>query len=193
MIPITTGTGLVIRISDTNTRRESLESITDTDGTVVEVGSTGVPAIEPLVMVTKGGQTAFHVQCSSERVEEIVSNAAETDDGTTGGPDAIVDHDPDTTRLPTPQLPGLGVGVRHVLGACGWRRPANPADFEAAGGFDEPDSTTVLHTGRNLRGRGWGDLCHDGYLTETWETVRDLSGDVVVVVNAPLAVRSGHS
>lgn len=184
MTPITTGKGLVIRISGVNPRQEFLESVTDIDSTVVEVGSTGVPAIEPLVTATHGDKTAFHVRCSPERVKEVVSSVTETADVTTESPDAVVDHDPDTSRLPTPQLPGLRAGVRQVLGACGWCRPANPADHEAMGGFDEPEPTAVLSTGMNLRGRGWGDLCHDEFLAETWETVRDLNGDTVVVVNA---------
>lgn len=184
MTPITTGERLVIRVSDTTTRRKALKSVTDVDSTVVKVGSTGLPAVEPLVTVTQGGQTAFHAQCSPTRVRTIVSSVDETADVTTEGPDAVVDHNPNTTRLPTPQLPGLRAGVRHVLGACGWRRPASPADHEAAGGFGEPEPTAVLNTGRNLRGRGWGDLCHDDFLSETWETVRDLSGDTAIVVNA---------
>jgi NADH-quinone oxidoreductase subunit F len=168
----------VFRISDAEQDRRSLER--ETDGTVLEVGSTGVPAVEPLLTATQDGQTAFFTECSPERIEKIV----ETGDGQGVNPDAIVDHDPATTRLPVPQLPGLDTGVRDVLGGCGWRRPTNPADHEAAGGFEAPEPETVLNVGATLRGRGWGDLCHDAPLGETWNTVRHADGNTVVVVNA---------
>lgn len=81
MTPITTGEKLVIRTSDTTTRRKALESVTNVDSTVVEVGSTGLPAVEPLVTVTQGGQTAFHVQCSPKRVRTIVPNVEQISEG----------------------------------------------------------------------------------------------------------------
>lgn len=88
---------------------------------MVVVGSTGVPAVEPLVAVTRGGRTAFHARCTPEWLERITSGLDEDADAVdaTGEADAVVDHDPETTRLPTSELPGLSTGVRAVLGACG--------------------------------------------------------------------------
>jgi NADH-quinone oxidoreductase subunit F len=177
MTVITAGEGPVVRIAG----REVPAPDTDIDATVAAVGPTGVPAVEPLVAVTSGGQTAFYTRCSPERVTEIVSKV---DDGDAGDADAVVDHDPGTTRLPVPDLPGLGTGTRAVLGACGWRRPASPEDHEAAGGFGSPDPEAVFAAGAALHGRGWGDLCHDEACGPAWETVRDGEGGGAVVVNA---------
>lgn len=177
MTVITAVEGPVVRIAG----REVPAPDTDIDGTVAVVGSTGVPAVEPLVAVTRGRRTAFYTRCSPERVAEIVSSV---DDGEVGDPDAVVDHDPETTRLPVPDLPGLWTGTRTVLGACGWRRPASPEDHEAAGGFGAPDPEAVFSAGAALHGRGWGDLCHDEACGPAWETVRDGAGDGAVIVNA---------
>jgi NADH-quinone oxidoreductase subunit F len=184
MTSIFTGDKPVVRISDSDPPQRVFEQVPSIDGTVVEVGSTGVPAIEPLVTVTRAGETAFYTQCSPERVAEIVDSTDDTDNETPIEPDAVVDHDPATTRLPTPELPGFGTGVRTVLGGCGWRRPTNPADHDAAGGFEPSESESVLNIGTALHGRGWGDLCHDEPVAETWQTVREADGNTVVVVNA---------
>lgn len=183
MTAITTDDGPVVRISDSEVE-ERRRPGRNVDGRVVNVGSTGIPAVEPLVMVTLGGKTAFHTQCQPERIEEIVSSVGETDDVTTADPEAVVDHEPNKARFPTPQLSGLNAGVRDVLGACGWRRPTDSSDHEAAGGFDESDPEAVLETGTKLRGRGWGDLCTDEPLAEMWKTVRGADGEATVVVNA---------
>jgi NADH-quinone oxidoreductase subunit F len=148
------------------------------DGRVVAVGPTGVPAVEPLVAVTRGGQTAFYTRCDPDRVDEV---AATLGDGLE--PDAVVDHDPETTSLPVPELPGLATGPRAVLGACGWRRPTNPEDHAAAGGFTTPDPEAVLSVGATLHGRGWGDLCQDEPAGETWKRVRDGADGGAVVIN----------
>ncbi|WP_313694670.1 NADH-ubiquinone oxidoreductase-F iron-sulfur binding region domain-containing protein [Halorarum halobium] len=171
----------VVRVSGTAQGAELRGS--DADATVLAVGSTGVPAVEPLLSVTRRGRTGFHARCPPERAKTIVSTVAEAGDVTTADPDAVVEHDPDATRLPVPELPGFGVGNRSVLAACGWRRPTNPADHEAAGGFGNPDPAAVLDAGTRLRGRGWGDRCQDAFLAETWGTVRDGDGDAAVVVN----------
>ncbi|MFD1632790.1 NADH-ubiquinone oxidoreductase-F iron-sulfur binding region domain-containing protein (plasmid) [Haloplanus ruber] len=155
-----------------------------TSDTIVEVGSTGFTTIEPLVMVTRNGTTSFYPQCSSAKLEDIVSAVNETGDVTAAEPDATVDHDPETSQLPVPEGIGLEPGVRDVTGACGWRRPTSPADHKAAGGFVEPDPEAVFDLGDQLRGRGWGDLCHDSSLTETWEAVRAGDGEKTIVVNA---------
>ena len=157
---------------------------------VSSVGSTGLPAIEPLVMVTERGSTALYAGCSPDRIRTIVERTVAEQrrpDHTAGddeqAPDIVVEHDPATTRLPEAAVTGLDTGVREVLGGCGWRRPTEPADHEAAGGFGERETETVLEIASGLRGRGWGDLCHDEPVGDTWETVRETDGDPAVVVN----------
>jgi NADH-quinone oxidoreductase subunit F len=177
MTATTAGEAPVVRVAGRAVHTPDI----DVDGTVMTVGSTGVPSVEPLVAVTRNGRTSFYTRCSPERVAELVSNVG---DGEAGDPDAVTDHDPETARLPVPDLPGLGAGTRSVLGACGWRRPASPTDHEAAGGFADYDSKAVLAAGTSLYGRGWGDLCHDEPCAPTWETVHDGAGNGAVVVNA---------
>lgn len=172
MTTITTGTDPVVRIAGGD------PPASDHDGRVVAVGPTGVPALEPLVTVTRGGRTAFYARCSPERVDEVVSSLGEDVD-----PDAVAEHDPEATSLPVPDLPGLDAGERTVLGACGWRRPTSAADHEAAGGFGDPDPEAVLSAGADLHGRGWGDLCQDGPVGETWGRVREGADGGAVVVN----------
>lgn len=184
MTSVITGDGSVIRIAAADPGQAYAETAVDANGTVVGVGSTGVPGIEPLVMVTRDGRTAFHTECSPERFAAVL---AETDGGTdvtAGNPVTVTDHDPEVAHLPGAQLAGLDTGTRRVLGGCGWRRPTNPDDHAAAGGFVDPDPETVLETGATLRGRGWGDCCHDDPVGETWRAVRGVDGETAVVVNA---------
>ncbi|MFD1641944.1 NADH-ubiquinone oxidoreductase-F iron-sulfur binding region domain-containing protein [Halohasta litorea] len=191
MTDIITNNEPIIRISESGLRRSDPQRGADTDGIVVNVGSTGVTAIEPLLTVTHAGATSFYTRCSPDAVAEIVERVDDTADGvaapgdrTQPEPEAVVGHDPTTARLPIPPLAGFDTGVRTVLGGCGWRRPTNPADHEAAGGFEAPEPETVLEIGATLRGRGWGDLCHDAPLAETWETVLEADGNTAIVVNA---------
>ncbi|ESP88781.1 NADH-ubiquinone oxidoreductase-F iron-sulfur binding region domain-containing protein [Candidatus Halobonum tyrrellensis] len=174
----------VVRVAAAGSEADPPEAVKRTDARVVPVGSTGVTALEPLVAVTRGGRTAFHARCSVDRLEGVVAAAEEADDVTAGDPDAVVDHDPDATRLPAVDLPGLSAGRRDVLGACGWRRPTSADDHEAAGGFADHDAADVFDAGADLRGRGWGDACHDDPVGESWATARDADGDAAVVVNA---------
>lgn len=176
MTATTGGEEPAVRIAGGDPDRESPDS--DHGGRVVAVGPTGVPALEPLVSVTRDGRTAFYAGCGPERVDAIVSSLGDDVD-----PDAVVDHDPETTTHPAPDLPGLGTGTRTVLGACGWRRPTSAADHEAAGGFADPDPDAVLSTGATLHGRGWGDLCHDDPVGETWASVREGADGGAVIVN----------
>ena len=188
MTSLTTPSEPVIRVSDPVIRRRVLDRGTASAERVATVGSTGLPAIEPLVTVTQAGETAFYTQCSPhgtailDAIDDFLG--VDTADGQTREPDAVVDHEPTLPRLPTAQLPGLDTGVRTVIGACGWRRPTNPADHEAAGGFEPPDPDAVLEIGASLRGRGWGDLCHDAPLAETWVAVGEADDSPTVVVNA---------
>lgn len=181
---IRAGDETVVRVSGREQGRELPDYGSALGGTVVAVGSTGVPAIEPLVAVTRGGRTAFHARCSSDRVDELRDRLSESFDAAASDADAVVEHDPATTRLPPVGLPGLGAETRAVLGACGWRRPTEPDDHEAAGGFAERDPAEVLRVGAGLRGRGWADWCQDEPVAPTWETVRETGRDAAVVVNA---------
>ncbi|WP_231587840.1 NADP oxidoreductase [Halostagnicola sp. A56] len=176
--------GPVIRIAGSDPNQDLLRSVPTADFPVVNVGSTGIAAVEPLLVATRAGTTAFYERCSAERLEAVVSSVDETGDIAAAEPDAVVEHEQNPSSLPDAQLPGLRTGDRDVLGACGWRRPTDPADHEAAGGFVDPIPETVLETGTNLRGRGWGDLCHDDPVGETWRSVRAGDGDKAVVVNA---------
>ena len=173
-----------IRISDAGPTPDLSSVGSDADVRVVEVGSTGVPALEPLVTVTNGGETAFHTDCSTATLNTIVASVADGADVRVADPDAVAAHEPATGRLPAVDLPGLGTGHRRALRGAGWRRPADPDDHEAAGGFDTPEVAAVLDAAADLHGRGWGDICHDEPLAATWETTRDADGNPAVVVNA---------
>ncbi|MDS0261187.1 NADH dehydrogenase FAD-containing subunit [Haloarcula sp. S1CR25-12] len=176
--------GTTIRIADTGPTPDLLAVAGDADARVVEVGPTGVPALEPLVTVTAGGETAFHADCSTQELETIVESAADGSAVRAGDPDALADHEPERAGMPPVDLPGLDVGSRHVLRGAGWRNPTDPADHDAAGGFDMSDATAVRDTAAIITGRGWGDLCQDEPLAATWETAQDADGDPLVVVNA---------
>jgi len=181
MTSLTAADEPVVRVATDDSNRELLSIAADGDGTAAEVGSTGVPGIEPLVAVTQGGRTAFYLRCDEDRLAAIDAGPADGPGSNPGQADAVVDHEPSPTGLPG--LPGVDGSVRQVLGGCGWRRPTNPADHEAAGGFAAPDPETVLQVGGELRGRGWGDRCQDESVLEAWKTVRDAADDGVVVVN----------
>ncbi|WP_222914344.1 NADH-ubiquinone oxidoreductase-F iron-sulfur binding region domain-containing protein [Natrinema sp. SYSU A 869] len=183
MTAITTGDHLVVRIADSDPDEGSVPSTTSFDGSVVNVGPTGVPALEPLVTVSAAGRTALHTRCSTEDLESIVASIDTTGSVDGSDPDAVLSHAPDRNQFPTAPLPGLRAGDRRVLGACGWRRPTSVADHEAAGGFVASEAETVLSVGESLQGRGWGDLCQDRSLTDIWRTVRAADGDPIVVVN----------
>ncbi len=176
----TTADGVTVRIAGAGPDPDLLGAAPDG---AVETGPTGVPALEPLVAVTRDGETALHARCSPAEMESI---AAKPNDPTAGDPDAVVEHAPDPATLPATGsgLPGLDLGSRVVLGACGWRRPTATEDHEAAGGFLDPDPAAVLDAGADLLGRGWGDLCQDAPLAGVWETARDADGDAAVVLNA---------
>jgi NADH-quinone oxidoreductase subunit F len=184
MIQSATGDATVLRIAAADPNERLLASVDDVACATAAVGSTGVPAVEPLVTVTRGGRTAFHARCTPDRIEELGARLPDSFDAVAGSADAVVEHDPDATRLPRPDLPGLRVGVRSVLGACGWRRPAHPGDHEAAGGFADHDPAAVLRVGARLRGRGWADWCQDDPVAATWEGVRGSDAAGTVVVNA---------
>ena len=181
MTSILSGDGAVLRYS-TAGPPELADAVADAGVTAAAVGPSGVPAVEPLVSMTQGGQTTFHTRCSADEVRELTAGL---DGGLpTEDADAVVEHDPSATSLPVPDLAGLDAGSRHVTGGCGWRRPADPDDHEAAGGFTTPTVDAIEQVGETLQGRGWGDWCQDEPLAETWATARRADGEATVVVNA---------
>ncbi|WP_137285643.1 NADH-ubiquinone oxidoreductase-F iron-sulfur binding region domain-containing protein [Halorussus salinisoli] len=153
--------------------------------TVLEVGSTGVRALEPLVLVTCEGRTAYHVCPSAERVRSLVERA---DSGEVGADDArwVVEHDPDADALPTPSDGPLAVGARGVLGACGWTDPDGDATGARAATFarNDPERAFDRLCDVGVRGRGRGDASKDAPVADELETARETPGDPVVVVNA---------
>jgi len=179
----TAGRHPVVRIADSGPTETLLRAVPNTDFPVTAVGPTGVGAVEPLVLVTRNGRTAAYTACTPDRIEAVVAAAADDPDAVADGADAVAEHDPDRARLPALDVPGLGAGTRRVLGACGWRRPTEPSDHEAAGGFAEHDPTAVRSAAADVRGRGWGDWCRDRPLAATWETAREADGTPSVVVN----------
>ncbi|WP_121823512.1 NADH-ubiquinone oxidoreductase-F iron-sulfur binding region domain-containing protein [Halostella salina] len=178
-----TGETPVVRIADSGPTEALRETVPNTDTTVAAVGSTGVPAVEPLVLATRDGATAVHTNCTPERVEAVVTRLTDDSADVADDADAVVEHDADRATLPSLGLPGLDGDQRRTLGACGWRRPTHPADHEAAGGFAETDPEAARDAASDLHGRGWGDWCQDTPVAAAWETAREADGDPSVVVN----------
>jgi NADH-quinone oxidoreductase subunit F len=156
---------------------------------VVEVGPTGVDGLSPLVLATHEGETAFVPRCSIEHAQSI---AATLDDGTLpDDAETVVGHASDTATLPTPQTGPLGIGSRHALASCGWSVPASIADYTESRenglltahfmGDSETVREYIMASG--LRGRGRGDMSTDAPIADNWKTVREATGDPVVVVN----------
>ncbi|MFC4552050.1 MULTISPECIES: NADH-ubiquinone oxidoreductase-F iron-sulfur binding region domain-containing protein [Halorussus] len=156
------------------------------EAAVLEVGSTGVRALEPLVLVTQEGRTAYHPRASPERARTLVERA---ESGDVGDEDAtwVVDHDPDAETLPTPPDGPLAVGTRRVLGRCGWVDPESEVAADAAAAsLAREDPTAALEQLETvgLLGRGRGDASQDAAVADGLTTVRETPGDPVVVVNA---------
>lgn len=196
----------VVRVSSTETDEALVEAgrgVADTVS-VVEVGSTGATRLEPLVMATRDGMTAFYARCSADRIGGIVEALGQ---GTppTSEADVVVEHDPDIGEIPSTPLRPFDVGTRDVLGRCGWVRSTSPADHDASGGFvaAQTDPDEALDRIVGLTGRGWGDVATDGSIAEQWRRVGSADAPVVVVnahgtpadglliESAPLAVLEG--
>jgi hypothetical protein len=115
---------------------------------VVPVGSTGVSALEPLALATRDGRTAIHATADAERCAEI----AGAFDG--GRPHlhahAVVEHQPGTDRLPTPEQGPLSVG----RGRRGGRRRGGDRRLRsgewALSKPSKPDSIGVTETDDKL-------------------------------------------
>jgi NADH-quinone oxidoreductase subunit F len=167
-------------------RRELQAARSAADGaTVREVGSPGVRALEPLVLVSHDGRTAYHPRPSLDRVEALVEDAAA---GDVSAEDArwVVEHDPDVGSLPSPADGPLAVGRRRALGGCGWVDPEDGSSAVDTVGRVREAPGEALDRLRTLGvlGRGRGDASRDDPVAETIETVRGTGGDPVVVVNA---------
>lgn len=148
------------------------------DVPVARVGSTGVSELEPLVLVTADGETAFYHDCGPETAAEL-AGALAAGDFSTSDADAVVSHDADAPVLPTPEDGPLAAGTRGVLGPCGWLNPlaSDDADFDFSDALDTVSDVGVL-------GRGRGDVATDESVSEAWRDARDAEGDALVVVNA---------
>jgi len=148
------------------------------DVPVARVGSTGVREFEPLVLLTANGETAYYPECGASTAVEL-TNALADGDFPAEDASAVVSHGADTPTLPTPDEGPLSVGVRDVLGPCGWLNPLSPADAEF--GFSDA-LDTVSEVG--VLGRGRGDVATDEPIATAWRDARDADGDALVVVNA---------
>jgi len=176
--------GVTVRIASREAETAAGDVLRDGGREVHAVGSTGVPAVEPLLLFTEGGRTAFFAACSEGRAEAVLSGLENGMERAVDGADAVVEHDRARARLPGADLRGLAAGQRTVLGPCGWLRPTEPDDYEAAFGFGGSDPAAVRDLGTEVLGRGWGDWCQDRALADSWETAREADGDPAVVVNA---------
>ncbi|WP_435077716.1 NADH-ubiquinone oxidoreductase-F iron-sulfur binding region domain-containing protein [Halococcus sp. AFM35] len=184
------GTSPAVRVaagSDSYTEGQELLSAEQESGTAIRtvmVGSTGFEDLEPLVLATLDGETAFFPRCSTEQVQAVV---AELDDGTlpTDRAVAVAEHESGTATLPIPDDGPLGVGDRNVLSGCGWAVPTSIADYRADGttGINDENLTTRLRD-VGLRGRGRGDAAADEPVVDHWKAAAAADGDPVVVVNA---------
>ncbi|NUC72988.1 NADH dehydrogenase FAD-containing subunit [Haloterrigena sp. SYSU A558-1] len=162
---------------------------------VLETGPTGVRELEPLVLLTDGGQTVFYSAPVVGRLESLVETL-ERGELPTDDPVTVVDHEPEPASLPTPEDGPLAVGRRRVLGRCGWVDPASVPDESAAElAGDDPDEALSRVRDVGLLGRGRGDWSVDDPVVEEWELAREAAAegsdesdseadDPVVVVNA---------
>jgi len=123
MTPIIPTQKPVIRVSESGSPRSVPELGIDPGVTVTTVGSTGVPAVEPLVTVTQAGETALYTQCSPDDLEEII--------------DALEDAGADVHGVSVPSFHD-GRPIKNALSfvelATHWRDGAAPY---RRGGVDE--------------------------------------------------------
>ena len=160
------------------------DGTTDGDVTVARVGSTGVAALDPLVSATSGGGTAFYANADPDLVSEVAADLAEGSVGVVGEPLGVAGHVLGPATLPSVPATPLDLGNRRVLRGAGWHRPTEPEDHAAAGGFVDASLEDVVAAADGLRGRGWGDWCHDADLAPALDRARDAFGEAAVVVNA---------
>lgn len=170
---------------------ELLREIEESGATVTTaaVGSVGHVGLEPLVIASVEGTTAFFSRPSVERVETIATTLGDeivpTDEAM-----AVIEHNPAIASLPTPETGPLGVGSRRVLGSCGWLAPTSIEEYTelrddlfTERAEDDPENVREDVMRTDLRGRGRGDASSDVSVAEEWTTVYETPGNPVVVVN----------
>jgi NADH-quinone oxidoreductase subunit F len=146
-----------------------------------EVGPTGVPELEPLVLLTDDETTAFYPDCSPDTLSDVLR-----DDDISASASFSVSHDADQSGLPVPDDGPLSVGTRRTLDGCGWLVPDDVAGYREYADELGVDADSLISTvaDAGLQGRGRGDARTDDPVGETWKQVADAAGDPVVVVNA---------
>ncbi|NKE36280.1 NADH dehydrogenase FAD-containing subunit [Natronococcus sp. JC468] len=166
-----------LRANASETRTESLS--------VVDVGPTGVAALDPCVAATLGDRTAFFADPDRASVEAVAESLTR-DELPTDGATAVVEHDPGVTALPGAENVPFAVDRGRVVGACGWTRPTSVADYATRGPVLADGSGEELERAADagLRGRGRGDIATNEPVGESWETAASTDGEPVVVVNA---------
>jgi NADH-quinone oxidoreductase subunit F len=113
---------IVVRIAGRDTTKVAAAAPEKDDASIVEVGSTGVPSVEPLVIATTKGQSTFYANAILKE-EEDVAAAIDKPTCVISDANATVVHD-DTSSLPIPTLDGF-TDARSVRARCGWLRPAS--------------------------------------------------------------------
>jgi NADH-quinone oxidoreductase subunit F len=173
-------------------KRRALDEIRSAagDARVVETGPTGIRSWEPLVVVTRGDQSAFYPATAANEFESLLETLERgefpTDDAAT-----VVEHESDPSSLPIPEDGPLSVGKRRALGCCGWVESASmPEESAARLANDRPDDALSTIRDLGLLGRGRGDWSADGPVVDEWKLARELGetsdagSEPVVVVNA---------
>lgn len=145
---------------------------------VVEVGPTGVPG-GPRVHVTVDGRTALHGAVTTETVRRLVAAA---DDGRL--PERDAEAVGDGAAPPRPEGGPLSVGVRRVLGGCGWLEPGAVHEAVAPDVEADPDAALATVERVGLRGRGRADVAADEPIADAWTRAEAADGDPVLVVHA---------
>lgn len=146
---------------------------------IIETGSTGITADQPLVLCTHKGRTAFITNCTPDIVGDLVTSLEEGNLPTDRA-ESVVEHTPNRQTLPIPETGPLAVGHRAILSPCGWVNPIASADHNFIAGEANLDEIETL----GLLGRGRGDAATDDPIAEQWKTASNASSDPVVVINA---------
>ncbi len=187
----TASDGPILRISGRE-GREDVSAVLDSaldeaeSVSVVAAGPTGIEALAPLVAVTMGETTAFHANCTPERVRTFVAEL-ESDTLVESEAHAVVSHDAEQSKFPIPDEGPLSVGRRSVLARCGWTDPERVSEGETLlteRARDAPDEVVSRVETVGLLGRGRGDARMDEPIADEWNVARETDGDPVVVVNA---------
>jgi NADH-quinone oxidoreductase subunit F len=143
------------------------------DAEVLATGSTGMDALEPLLLSTTGGRTSFYPAVTPADVRAALADERD--------PAHAVDHEVGTRTLPVPECGPLSVGRRRLLGRCGWVDPTDADAYERFVADDPAAVERVRDVG--ILGRGRGDVAADAPVATAWDDVRAAAGDPVVVVN----------